>query len=155
MVAGFEWIDEEGSLRYALDTIGYTWDSTPRITLSGPAGAANPIDSGDDLIYAGDGNDTVLGQAGDDVIYGEGGDDILDGDLEASGASHLPGEYHGNDFIDGGSGDDAIRGLGGNDVLFGGEGADTLIGNGNDITSLLWVGTVRKILTHHRLENVA
>ncbi|MDH2915842.1 MAG: calcium-binding protein, partial [Gallionella sp.] len=43
------------------------------------SGTLNPADSGNDVIYAGDGADHVWGEFGNDVLFGEGGADQLQG----------------------------------------------------------------------------
>ena len=73
----------------------------------------NLIDAGDgqDMVWSGDGDDTVFGGAGDDKVYAEGGNDLVIGDK-------------GDDALFGDEGDDTLRGGDGKDYLSGGKGLD-------------------------------
>ncbi|WP_299775169.1 tandem-95 repeat protein [uncultured Tateyamaria sp.] len=77
--------------------------------------------SGDDILFGGDGIDRLHGGGGNDALYGDNGDDDLRGNL-------------GDDVLYGGNGDDDLRGNLGDDVLYGGNGNDDLSGDdGSDI----------------------
>ncbi len=93
----------------------------------------DPVEQGDDIIYAGAGNDwifagygndmvdagtendLVFGEEGNDTIYGGSGNDSLNGDSGSSLA-----EQHGEDIIFGGDGEDKIWGGEKGDILYGG-----------------------------------
>ncbi|MCJ9754236.1 tandem-95 repeat protein, partial [Neorhizobium sp. BETTINA12A] len=71
-------------------------------------GNPNPVDAGDDIIFAGGGNDHIEGGGGADKLYGEDGDDTLIGGK-------------GDDLISGGTGNDTF-------VYKVGDGADVIDG---------------------------
>lgn len=79
---------------------------------------------GDDVLVGGEGDDTLLGDAGDDVLEGGQGNDVLDGG-------------RGKDKLDGGDGDDILlAGFddGTGDVFVGGEGVDTHVIDGTEVS---------------------
>ncbi|NOT20816.1 MAG: hypothetical protein HOP24_11220, partial [Sideroxydans sp.] len=87
----------------------------------------DPLNSGNDIIYAGNGNDSIEGAGGNDVVYGEAGDDTMWGD-----GSRVTSAWEGDDYLNGGEGNDYISGQGGRDTLIGGAGDDSLFGGDGD-----------------------
>lgn len=84
--------------------------------------------SGDDIIYGGNGNDYIEGGSGNDELYGEAGDDIIYGS-------------DGNDTIYGGSGENNIFDGSGNDTVYGGtsDGKEvTFNKDGSVKTGVIW-----------------
>jgi uncharacterized delta-60 repeat protein len=100
--------------------------------------------SGQKLIFGGDGDDrliggagtgnAIFGGAGTDHLTGWGADDLLDG---GAGDDNLEGVWDGlpgNDTLLGGDGNDSLAGAVGDDLLFGGAGNDALDGGaGNNV----------------------
>ena len=79
--------------------------------------------AGDDTLYGGGGGDTLTGGAGDDTLYGGGHGDTLTG---GTGEDTLYG-HKGDDTLEGGIGADTLEGGTGADTLEGGAGADTYV----------------------------
>ncbi|MCA9051551.1 MAG: hypothetical protein KDA89_22590, partial [Planctomycetaceae bacterium] len=77
------------------------------------------VNSGNDVIAAGNGHDIVFSGRGADRVYGGQGNDII-----LAGA--------GNDWVEAGAGRDIIHGGADGDVLFGGAGTDVVFGAAGD-----------------------
>jgi Ca2+-binding RTX toxin-like protein len=66
----------------------------------------------------------IFSESGDDVLFGGDGNDFLSGEAVASGATTT-----GDDYLDGGTGADWLLGMLGDDVLLGGTENDRLYGD--------------------------
>ena len=96
------------------------------------------LESGNDIILAGDGNDFVTGDEGNDLVIGNAGNDNLSGNegndtIYGRSGSDVIEAGAGDDYVSGGDGYDTISGNEGSDILYGNGGVDVISGNeGND-----------------------
>jgi len=96
------------------------------------------LESGNDIILAGDGNDFVTGDEGNDLVIGNAGNDNLSGNegndtIYGRSGSDVIEAGAGDDYVSGGDGYDTINGNDGHDIIYGNGGVDVIYGNdGND-----------------------
>jgi Ca2+-binding RTX toxin-like protein len=125
-----------------------------------------PVDAGDDSIWAGAGDDWVSGGRGDDFLSGDSGADLLFGDdgvdvllggdgddrISAGSSQSVDVASTEAEYLDGSAGDDRLWGGAGDCVLIGGDGNDFIqtgggadyvdAGSGDDIVSGYGADTV-------------
>jgi Ca2+-binding RTX toxin-like protein len=95
----------------------------PKCTGTDPIDGPIQLGSGDD-IWPAEGDDNT----GDDIVFGGDGSDVIYG---GEGSDELAGEA-GNDWLEGQDGDDRLNGGDGSDTLMGGNGNDHLYVDGSE-----------------------